>query len=69
LVPPSLQGSWESHVSAQVRGKAFPGKINQSPTCAYLLNLAPGAATGFELPVVGSIGIRMAPEQPASKRR
>lgn len=63
-LPPSFQEAWEKKVPLEVRGHAAPGRVGSSPAFGYLLNLSPGAAAGLDLPLVGTLGIRMALSQP-----
>ena len=64
FLPPGLQQSWEARVPVEVRGKGVTGHINNSPSIGYLMRLEPGAAARLDLPLIGFLGIRLAPQQP-----
>lgn len=65
FMPPALQDVWERKVPVETRGKGVEGHIRGAKAIAYKLALRPGASAVLELPVVGNIGIRWSPEQPA----
>ena len=69
FIPPSLQTTWESHVSIEVRGRAGKnGHVGNAPAVPYLMRLEPGAMVQMPIKLLGNIGLRISPDSPHNEK-